>query len=460
MPPTQSQRIKAGLKDRAIMTVAMFLRPLGSLLLAALLAVAALSAPARAQDREMDFDLIYAELQPYGTWFEHPVWGTVWRPRVDAEWRPYAHGSWLYTDDYGWYWQAEEPWGWAPFHYGRWLIDEDGSWIWIADSEWGPAWVAWRWSDDYVGWAPLPPQAAWGADGELAFDPAVLSAPGFLAVWCFVRPHQLILPGVHRFFVARRQAHAIFRSTRALPGPRKYEGRFINTGFDVKRFEHMTGRPVVRLRLRSVDSPQAAERGRGGGPEIAVFKPRFSERAEGGRIHRPAAVDRGPPPAMADPGAAAGRPLAPKSEIPSAAPGQVLRRQDAPLPPTSNPAASADPGSPKTGAPLTGPAGDRRPDFGPPFGHDRPRQQPPAVSGGDGDRGRGPPPGLMHRSYGGPPQGLPRAYNPDGRPPPSLPNRAPPTLHAPAPAAGPAVRGPAPNPQRGPPRKDDSRGPG
>src|SRR5262245_52139207 len=311
------------LNDRMMMAVAMFLRPFSSLLLAALLAVAVLSPTlAKAQERDVDFDLIYAELEPYGTWFEHPAWGTVWRPRVDAEWRPYAHGSWLYTDDYGWYWQAEEPWGWAPFHYGRWLIDEDGSWIWIPDSEWGPAWVAWRWSDDYVGWAPLPPQAVWGADGELAFDPAVLSAPAFLAVWCFVRPHQLILPGIHRFFVARRQAHAIFRSTRALPGPRKYEGRFINTGFDVKRFEHMTGRPVVRLRLRSVDSPQAAERGRGGGPEIAVFKPRFSERAEGGRIHRPAAVDRGPPPAMADPGAAAGRPLAPKSEIPSTAPGQ------------------------------------------------------------------------------------------------------------------------------------------
>jgi uncharacterized protein DUF6600 len=427
-----------------MMAVAMFLRPFGSLLLAALLAVAARSPTlARAQDRDADFDLIYTELEPYGTWFEHPAWGTVWRPRVDAEWRPYAHGSWLYTDDYGWYWQAEEPWGWAPFHYGRWLLDEDGSWIWIPDSEWGPAWVAWRWSDDYVGWAPLPPQAGWGADGELAFDPDVLSAPGFLAVWCFVRPHQLILPGVHRFLVARRHAQAIFRSTRVLPGPRKYEGRFINTGFDVKRFERMTGRPVKRLRLRSVDSLQAAERGRGGGPEIAVFKPRFSERPEGGRIHRPAAFDRGssPMPATVDPGSAAGHSLPPKSEVPSAAPGQVLRRQDAPLPPTANPAASAAPGSPKVGAPLAAPPGYRRPD-------------PRAVSGGEGERGRGPPPGLMHRSYGGPPPGLPRAYDPAGRPPPS------PTLHAPAPAAAPAVRAPAPNPQRAPPRKDDNRGPG
>src|SRR5262245_38396339 len=451
MPATQSRRIKAGpvSRERTMMAVAKFLRPIGGLLLAALLAVAALSATlARAQDRDLDFDVIYAELEPYGSWFEHPVWGTVWRPHVDAQWRPYAHGSWLYTDEVGWYWQAEEPWGWAPFHYGRWLIDEDGSWIWIPDSEWGPAWVAWRWSEDYVGWAPLPPQAGWGPDGELAFDPAVLSAPGFLALWCFVRPHQLILPGLHRFFVARRHAAAIFRSTRALPGPRKVEGRFINTGFDVKRFEHTTGRPVVRLRLRSVDSPQAADRGRGGGPEISVFKPRLIARPEGGRIHRPATFDRppgsSPMPATADPGAAAGRPLPPKSEVPNAAPGQVLRGQDGASPPTSNPAAGADPGSPKLGAPLLAPPGYRRPDLAPPAGDARRRQPPPAVSGGEGDHGRGPPPGMMQRSYGGPPQGLPRAYNPGGRPPPSLPNAPPPTLNAPAPAAGPAPRGPSP----------------
>jgi hypothetical protein len=29
----------------------------------------------------------------------------------------------------------------------------------VPDDEWAPAWVSWRKSDDYVGWAPLPPEA-------------------------------------------------------------------------------------------------------------------------------------------------------------------------------------------------------------------------------------------------------------------------------------------------------------
>ena len=48
-------------------------------------------------------------------------------------------------------------WGWAPFHYGRWIRDSYHGWVWIPGYEWGPAWVQWRYSNDYIGWAPLPP---------------------------------------------------------------------------------------------------------------------------------------------------------------------------------------------------------------------------------------------------------------------------------------------------------------
>jgi hypothetical protein len=34
----------------------------------------------------------------------------------------------------------------------------------VPDTEWGPAWVSWRSNDDYVGWAPLPPEARWRPD--------------------------------------------------------------------------------------------------------------------------------------------------------------------------------------------------------------------------------------------------------------------------------------------------------
>jgi hypothetical protein len=29
----------------------------------------------------------------------------------------------------------------------------------VPGDEWAPAWVSWRKSNDYVGWAPLPPEA-------------------------------------------------------------------------------------------------------------------------------------------------------------------------------------------------------------------------------------------------------------------------------------------------------------
>ena len=71
-------------------------RPMLSLLRAALIGLLTLVAfaatPATARDRVVDLDPFYEQLEPYGQWFEHPVWGTVWRPRVDQDWRPYARG--------------------------------------------------------------------------------------------------------------------------------------------------------------------------------------------------------------------------------------------------------------------------------------------------------------------------------------------------------------------------------
>jgi hypothetical protein len=434
-------------------------RPRRSLVLAALLAVLALlSVPAAAQDQPVDIDIFYEKLEPYGQWFEHPVWGTVWRPRVDQEWRPYAHGTWVYTEDFGWYWEAEEPWGWATFHYGRWLIDEDGSWIWIPDTEWGPAWVAWRSSEEYVGWAPLPPDARWGPGGELLFDVEFYSAPRYHRAWCFVRPHQLILPGLSRHLLARRYAYSVYRQSRPLRAHHRFGGRFINAGFDVRRFERITGRPVVRVRLKSVDSPQASapHRGYARGPELSVYKPRIIERAEGTRrIHRPAALapsrsDTGGP----TPERAQRLPDAPGGLQPPAASAAPTR--EAP----SGPAAKAEP-RPPTARALPGETRERRPDLTPGDKANAPRQRLPAVPYGEADSRRGPPPRLQQ----GPPQGVPRAYTappPTARPAPPAGQGAPPSgLRAPAPSPLPAARsGPEPERERRAPRRDDNRGRG
>ncbi|HMG05065.1 MAG TPA: cell envelope integrity protein TolA, partial [Chthoniobacterales bacterium] len=106
------------------------------------------------------YDTFYTQLDRYGDWRETSDYGYVWQPRQaqSRTWRPYTDGHWVYTD-VGWTWVSEEPFGWATYHYGRWTRLRNIGWVWVPGDEWAPAWVSWRKSNDYVGWAPLPPEA-------------------------------------------------------------------------------------------------------------------------------------------------------------------------------------------------------------------------------------------------------------------------------------------------------------
>jgi hypothetical protein len=174
-------------------------RPMG-LLLAAVLWLAASGLAAKAQSYAYGDDPTssFSELDGYGDWFEHPEWGTVWAPHVDRDWRPYTVGSWAFTDEHGWYWESDEPFGWAVFHYGRWVFEDGAGWLWVPGTEWAPAWVAWRYSDEYVGWAPLPPRAEWREGAGLFFEDSYFNT-GLSSVWFFVRPRNLLSPTVWRY---------------------------------------------------------------------------------------------------------------------------------------------------------------------------------------------------------------------------------------------------------------------
>ncbi len=103
----------------------------------------------------------YRKLDPYGDWMETGDYGYVFQPRQATQvrdWRPYTNGHWVYTDA-GWTWISEEKFGWATYHYGRWIRLRSVGWVWVPGEQWAPAWVSWRRGDDFVGWAPLPPEA-------------------------------------------------------------------------------------------------------------------------------------------------------------------------------------------------------------------------------------------------------------------------------------------------------------
>jgi len=103
----------------------------------------------------------YDALSAYGSWVQIPGYDWVWQPSAtvqDSNWRPYTLGHWVYTDD-GWTWVSTEPFGWITYHYGRWMRTHTLGWVWVPGDQWAPAWVSWRYGDNFVGWSPLPPEA-------------------------------------------------------------------------------------------------------------------------------------------------------------------------------------------------------------------------------------------------------------------------------------------------------------
>ena len=107
----------------------------------------------------------YHSLAPYGDWITVGRYGRCWRPsHVAVGWQPYLHGRWIDTDA-GWTWVSFDPWGGDPYHYGTWVYTAEDGWVWIPGTVWAPAWVTWCISDDYLGWAPVPPSFVVGTVG-------------------------------------------------------------------------------------------------------------------------------------------------------------------------------------------------------------------------------------------------------------------------------------------------------
>jgi hypothetical protein len=209
-------------------------------------------------------------LSPYGRWQNHSRWGEVWiADRVPGDWRPYTRGRWVYTDDWGWYWDVgneEADWGWVTYHYGRWVYDGGLGWIWVPGEDWGPAWVDWRYGDDYVGWAPLPPDELLV---EYRDDPVY---------WSFVRPRYLLAPRVFLVVVPPRERVVIIRRTRIVNRTvivdrnrdRDRRRIAVNAGIDPGIIARATGKPIraakvepAVLRGTKVDGAREVDPGQG-----------------------------------------------------------------------------------------------------------------------------------------------------------------------------------------------------
>jgi hypothetical protein len=203
---------------------------------------------------DMDFNYMYNYLASYGNWVHLAPYGYVWTPRnMGYRWRPYRDGHWVLTDD-GWTWVSHEVWGSIPFHYGRWGYDSYFGWFWVPDTVWGPAWVSWRWNDQYVGWAPLPP----GVEFRTGMGFTSLSFKIPHRFWIFFQAPYFLDRDIHRYTLPYERNVTIVNFTSIHNNIYYRNNRIINEGIGIDRVRRATGQIVPRYTIRNVRKPGPA----------------------------------------------------------------------------------------------------------------------------------------------------------------------------------------------------------
>jgi hypothetical protein len=229
---------------------------------------------------EVSYQNFYDALSPYGEWINNPEYGYVWMPNVGPDFRPYAsNGNWVYTDE-GWTWASDYSWGWAPFHYGRWFYEDGYGWMWMPGNEWAPAWVSWRRSPDYYGWAPLGPSVSMTVAAGGGYNPA----PHY---WCFVPQQYVTSPHVTNYYVSEQQNVTIINNTTVIRNTTIVNNNVSNTRVTVNNYaggpdpgevSRVTGTPLRPVAVRESNTPG----GNGAGGGLAIYRPRINAPQAGG----------------------------------------------------------------------------------------------------------------------------------------------------------------------------------
>ena len=262
------------------------------------LATVTLWTTARAQtEAEITYQDFYDGLAPYGDWVYVDGYGYCWQPGVEEGWRPYTNGGWIYTNA-GWTWSSDEEWGWATDHYGRWMLTTEFGWLWVPGYEWAPAWVSWRKSDEYVGWAPLPPEATW--QPASGFGPSVdVSFSIGPQYYNFCRVRHLGAPRLRPYIVSSRENVSIINNTVNVTKITNVNNVMIfNEGPDFAQIQRRTEQPIRWARLeRRWDVNREVVRGgevrnRFEGDVFRVVAPRVERSNREGRPLKVAATVR------------------------------------------------------------------------------------------------------------------------------------------------------------------------
>lgn len=244
-------------------------------LLVIIILVAFTDNQAKPRYSSVSIGMFYSSLSPYGEWIEFDAGIIGWRPNsVHSYWRPYSIGRWSWTK-YGWYWDSYEPFGWATYHYGRWYYDEYYGWIWIPDNVWGPSWVEWRYDDDYIGWAPLPPYAEFRFGIGIHFSIRWNSHHSY---WNFVTFSRFNSHRLHYYILDHSRNYKIFSRTKYRNNYYSDRDRVINGGIDRDFVERRGGYRIGERDVYDLNDYEKYDRSRkSGGERIYSYRPEERE---------------------------------------------------------------------------------------------------------------------------------------------------------------------------------------
>ena len=229
-------------------------------------------------DDRYSYEEFYDELSPYGSWVDYPQYGYVWVPRVSVDFHPYAtEGHWVMTN-YGWTWVSDYRWGWAAFHYGRWAYEPRFGWMWLPGRQWGPAWVAWRESDDYFGWAPL------GPFGRISVN---VSCPS--DHYRFVSRRHFTDRNVYNYYSDRRQNVTIINNTRYINETHIVNKNKYFYGPRKDNVERAVGKPI---RVANVSDRPKPDADYVDNDNVKVYRPRFESTSQNGKRSAPKKVEK------------------------------------------------------------------------------------------------------------------------------------------------------------------------
>ena len=168
--------------------------------------------------------------------------------------------------------ETNEPFAWAVYHYGRWGYDEDYGWFWVPGDTWAPAWVQWRYSDDYVGWAPVGP----GRRGY-AYGVPVNYEPPIAKSWVFVQPRYMTSRVISHYALPIGGLGVAFFGATNVYRPIYRGGIVYNYGMPRDRVVKIIRRPIYVQKVYKVDNWKGGKFDRDGRNKgIKIYAPNFN----------------------------------------------------------------------------------------------------------------------------------------------------------------------------------------